>query len=332
MGRSVGGGGRSSGGGHSHGGVGSHGDSHSHSSSSGQGRQTFNSGPIFPSGYNRIPHYSRSYQPYGGGYGGYSYDYRRNGGIGSVVLTFFVIVACIILITMQSGGFGSSSSIPASTIQREKIETKNAYINDCVQDEIGWINNESKLSKELKAFYQETGCQPYIILRKYDSNMDTDEKRKEWSQNYYDTHFADNQNVLLYTYFCDVNDNGKGNDTLWMGTEASTVFDSEATEIFWAELDHYWNSWNSNDNDGMFREVFNNTATRIMASSNKAADAKKTMFIAIGIIGAGVIVIILIKQRNKRKKEEVQETIDILNSPIEPLGSSKDDDLLNKYK
>lgn len=332
MGRSVGGGGRSSGGSHSHSGSRSHGSSHSHSSSSGRGRQTFNSGSRSSFEYNRTPHYSRSYRPYRGGYGGYGYGYRRNGGIGSIVLTFFVIVVCIIFITMHSGGFGSSSGIPASTVQREKVETKNTYINDCVQDEIGWINNESKLSKELKAFYQETGCQPYIILRKYDSNMDTDKKREEWSQNYYDTHFANNQNVLLYTYFCDVNDNGGGDDTLWMSTEASTVFDSEATEIFWAELDHYWNSWDSNDNDGMFREVFNNTANRIMASSNKAADAKKTTFIAIGIIGAGIIVIILIKQRNKRKKEEAQETIDILNSPVESFASSKDDDLLNKYK
>lgn len=223
-----------------------------------------------------------------------------------------------------------ASGIPASTIPRERVETKNAYINDCVIDEIGWIKNPTKLAKSLKYFYEETGCQPYIILREYDPTMNSAQKREAWSKNYYDTNFKENQNVVLYTYFCDQYDEGIGNDTLFVGTESSVVMDSEAQEIFWSYLDYDWDTWDTSDNEGMFADVFNSTAKRIMKVTTTSKDLVK-----YGIILAIVVVIVVggIKffiRYCKRKKEEAEETARILSAPIEKVKDSTDD-LADKY-
>ena len=222
-----------------------------------------------------------------------------------------------------------SKDIAASTIPREPVESGNAYISDCVIDEIGWIDNKTALSKELKKFYEETGCQPYIILKDYDSTFEDLDACEEWSQQYYDTHFKENQNVVLYTYFCDRYDEGYGNDTLYLGTQSGLVFDSEAQEIFWNELDYYWDTWDVNDNDGMFAEVFTETADRIMTVTTTGADVAKTALIVMGVIAAGIVIIVLVSKKLKRDKEKAQETIDILNAPLG--GSTKADDLTDKY-
>lgn len=179
MGRSGGGGGHSSGGSHSHSSR-SHGSSHSHSSRS--------SGRSYSSSSSSSYSSSRSY---GGGHHYHHHHYSNGGSSPSISAIFTWIAICFILLAVYIIISPSSSSIPASTTQRERVNTKNAYINDCVIDEIGWIDNETKVASKLKEFYKLTGCQPYIILREYDSTMDTMSKREAWSQSYYDTHFQE---------------------------------------------------------------------------------------------------------------------------------------------
>lgn len=324
MGRGVGGGGHSSGGSHSHR-SGSHGSSHSHSSSRSyrSSRSNYSSNRSYSGDTHHYHHYS------GGGYDGpgrYGPPVRYSI-IKDVIAWTFTIILVLVLISYIKPG--NSSTIPASTTQRERVETKNAYINDCVIDEIGWINNKTKLASRLKEFYKVTGCQPYIILRAYDSTMGTAVAREAWSKDYYDTHFKENQNVVLYTYFCDKNDEGYGNDTLFVGSESSIVMDSEAQEIFWAYLDYDWNTWDANDNDGLFVDVFVKTGERIMTVTTTANDVKKTVAIVIGAVIALVLVVIIISKKYRREKEKAQETIDILNAPLDT--TSPTDDLINKY-
>lgn len=324
MGRGGGGGGHSSGGGHSHRGGG-HGSSHSHRSS--RGSSSFGGGGSFHNGPSyHGPSYHRSYYrpPRPGGHG--PYVYNGSGCLGSIVAIFIIVILLSIFLFSVSGG---NQDIAASTIPREPVESENAYISDCVIDEIGWIDNETALSKDLKAFYEKTGCQPYIILKSYDSTFKDLDACEEWSQQYYDTYFKENQNVALYTYFCDQYDEGYGNDTLYLGTQSGLVFDSEAQEIFWDELDYYWDTWDVNDNDGMFAKVFTETADRIMTMTTTGADIARTALIVIGVIAAGIVAVVLVSKKLKRDKEKAQETIDILNAPLG--GSIKADDLADKY-
>ena len=343
MGRGGGGSGHSSGGSHSHS-SGSSGSSHSHSSfSSGGGGRSHSSFRGSSSGRgSSFSDRNRSSLGTRGNRGGYppppsrAYNCppppppRRKTTIERLLEILCSFLILIMIEMMLFTAFKPRSKISASTIPRERVETKNAYINDCIIDEIGWINNKTKLASKLKQFYQETGCQPYIYLMGYDEELyDSEDARMEWSKNYYDTNFAENQNVVLYTYFCDKYDEGNGYDTLFVGTESSIVMDAEAQEIFWNYLDYDWNAWDTSDNDGMFADVFNQTSKRIMTVTTTTNDVAKTFIIYVGVIAVAGIILCVVKAKYKRDKEKAQEAIDILNAPLDG-GSS--DALLNKYK
>lgn len=334
MGRSGGGGGRSSGSSRSFSSSRSHGSSHSHSSS---GRSSFSSGP------GRAGRSGSSWSPrpptgvhnhYYGGYGGYrrSYGYGRSFGVfrpvQSILSTIITAVALMMIFSVVMSMLRGSGGIPASTVARERVDTRNAYVNDCIVDEIGWIQNPSRLSRNLQEFYEKTGCQPFVYLKAYDSEMSSETAREAWTQEYYDTTFADRQNTLLYVYFCDRNDEGYGDSCLWMGTEASIVMDSEAVDIFWAYLDYDWDTWDTNDNDGMFADVFSKTASRIMVKTTTANDVKAKLLVIVGIVVVAAAAIVIIRMVFKRQKEAAEETAAILNAP---LGRTSADDLADKY-
>jgi hypothetical protein len=244
---------------------------------------------------------------------------------------FIIVVSIIVALAIFAAIFGaitSGPSVQSSTIVRERLDTDIAYKSDCIVDEIGWINNPTKLSSNLKEFYNKTGCQPFIYLRAYDSTMDSESAREQFAFDYYADNFANAQNTILYIYFCDEYDEGYGYDTLTKGTESAVVFDSEAEEIFWNYLDYDWDNWDYNDNDGMFADVFNSTANNIMHVSTTSKDITKYVIIAIivlALIGGGIAFFVI---RAKREKEKNEETARILNSNIHDMAKS---DLENKY-
>lgn len=246
----------------------------------------------------------------------------------SILSTIITAVALMMIFSVVMSMLRGSGGIPASTVARERVDTRNAYVNDCIVDEIGWIQNPSRLSRNLQEFYEKTGCQPFIYLKVYDSEMSSETAREAWTQEYYDTTFADRQNTLLYVYFCDRNDEGYGDSCLWMGTEASIVMDSEAVDIFWAYLDYDWDTWDTNDNDGMFADVFSKTASRIMVKTTTANDVKAKLLVIVGIVVVAAAAIVIIRMVFKRQKEAAEETVAILNAP---LGRTSADDLADKY-
>lgn len=275
---------------------------------------------------------------YGGGfYGGgfYPRPPRRStifigngGGINAIIsLVIFIVV----LITVF-GGFPSSNSsstkVPKSTQNRERLESGVGYDNNCIIDNIGWFDNVTKTEKSIKKFYDKTGVQPYIVLNAYDSTLLTDTAKEEYAKKWYDEHIK-NESTFLYMYFAEPDtDNDVGYMAYVNGKQVSSVMDSEAIEIFWAYVDKYWYSDMSTDD--MFTTIFTKTADRIMTKSTTAADVGNNAVKVIGVIVvfAGIIVVMAI--RRKHKAEEAKETEKILNTPLN--GDSEADDLLKKYK
>ena len=143
MGR-AGGGGHS--GGHSSGGHSSSRMSGGHSFGGGSshraGSGSSHSGPSFGGGYHsnsfgNYNHYGPTYvgrRFYGGGFSGIT----------------GIIVAIIFVIAIFSG-LSTKGNIPASTQNREKVHTGVVFDNNCVVDEIGWIDNP-RLKNDCKTF------------------------------------------------------------------------------------------------------------------------------------------------------------------------------------
>ncbi|MBD5470686.1 MAG: hypothetical protein HDR19_06115 [Lachnospiraceae bacterium] len=338
MGRAGAGGGghRSSGGGHSSarssGGhrVSSSGGSHSRAGSSSRGSYSYrgstpppmHTGPGMPPPPRRYGYYGRRHYGYGG-YGGYGYS--------RFSVTILVVLIVLGLMIALSGAFKGTSqqysyNNSKSTIVRERIDTNTAYMNDCIIDELGWFNNTSRTASRLKEFWEKTGVQPYIILRAYDPALTTDAQKEQWATEYYDENF-DAENIFLFVYFAEKDtDNDVGYMAYANGYQTSSVMDSEAIEIFWSYIDRYW--YTNAETDDVFINAFNNTADVIMHVSTTGMDILKWMLILCVVVVVGVVLVTVIKQRNKRAKEKAEEEAKILNTPIDTMVS---DNLEDKY-
>lgn len=306
-------GGHRSSGGHSSSRVG--GGHHVGRSSRPTGSSSFNRGPS-------MHHYHHTPPPPRRGY----YGYRRNvytsssSGLGTLIACLIVFAVVIFSFFM----IASDDSDVTSTINREKIENPIPYDNNCIKDELGYVENTSKLSKNLKNFYNKTGIQPYIYLKSYDETLTSDSQKDNYAQNWYEQNI-DNEDTFLFVYYEDQDPNEIGYMAYVNGKQVTSVMDSEAVNIFWNYIDRYWTD-DSLSTVEVFTKTFNSTANTIMEKSTTSNDIIKIICIIIGIIIVIGGIIYILRMKFKRDKEKAKETVEILKTPLD-----KSDELRDKY-
>lgn len=307
------GGGHRSSGGHSSSRVG--GGHHVGRSSRPTGSSSFNRGPS-------MHHYHHTPPPPRRGY----YGYRRNvytsssSGLGTLIACLIVFAVVIFSFFM----IASDDSDVTSTINREKIENPIPYDNNCIKDELGYVENTSKLSKNLKNFYNKTGIQPYIYLKSYDETLTSDSQKDNYAQNWYEQNI-DNEDTFLFVYYEDQDPNEIGYMAYVNGKQVTSVMDSEAVNIFWNYIDRYWTD-NSLSTVEVFTKTFNSTANTIMEKSTTSNDIIKIICIIVGIVIVIGGIIYVLRMKFKRDKEKAKETVEILKTPLD-----KSDELRDKY-
>ena len=307
------GGGHRSSGGHSSSRVG--GGHHVGRSSRPTGSSSFNRGPS-------MHHYHHNPPPPRRGY----YGYRRNvytsssSGLGTLIACLIVFAVVIFSFFM----IASDDSDVTSTINREKIENPIPYDNNCIKDELGYVENTSKLSKNLKNFYNKTGIQPYIYLKSYDETLTSDSQKDNYAQNWYEQNI-DNEDTFLFVYYEDQDPNEIGYMAYVNGKQVTSVMDSEAVNIFWNYIDRYWTD-DSLSTVEVFTKTFNSTANTIMEKSTTSNDIIKIICIIVGIIIVIGGIIYILRMKFKRDKEKAKETVEILKTPLD-----KSDELRDKY-
>lgn len=307
------GGGHRSSGGHSSSRVG--GGHHVGRSSRPTGSSSFNRGPS-------MHHYHHTPPPPRRGY----YGYRRNvytsssSGLGTLIACLIVFAVVIFSFFM----IASDDSDVTSTINREKIENPIPYDNNCIKDELGYVENTSKLSKNIKNFYNKTGIQPYIYLKSYDETLTSDSQKDNYAQNWYEQNI-DNEDTFLFVYYEDQNPNEIGYMAYVNGKQVTSVMDSEAVNIFWNYIDRYWTD-NSLSTVEVFTKTFNSTANTIMEKSTTSNDIIKIICIIVGIVIVIGGIIYILRMKFKRDKEKAKETVEILKTPLD-----KSDELRDKY-
>ena len=281
--------------------------------------------PTGSSSFNRgssMHHYHHTPPPPRRGY----YGYRRNvytsssSGLGT-------LIACLIVFAVVTFSFfmiASDDSDVTSTINREKIENPIPYDNNCIKDELGYVENTSKLSKNLKNFYNKTGIQPYIYLKSYDETLTSDSQKDNYAQNWYEQNI-DNEDTFLFVYYEDQDPNEIGYMAYVNGKQVTSVMDSEAVNIFWNYIDRYWTD-DSLSTVEVFTKTFNSTANTIMEKSTTSNDIIKIICIIVGIIIVIGGIIYILRMKFKRDKEKAKETVEILKTPLD-----KSDELRDKY-
>ena len=193
---------------------------------------------------------------------------------------------------------------------REKLDSGNAYMNECVIDECGVISNVSGTASDLQYFFKKTGVQPFIYVKANDGSLATEDERIDWAEDYYDSHFT-RQDIFLVVFYMGSRSDGSDSAAAYAnGTQVPSVMDAEAVEIFWNYLERYWSEYNGRKVGTIFTETFKSTADSIMNSKESKwfSTTWKLALAALIATAVGLYAYSLI--RKDKKKDEGSGVID----------------------
>ena len=294
----------------------------------------FSSRPSFGGGggyHHRPPHHHHHY-------GGTRtvHHYHEGSGHTSLASTIFawLIVLFIVVATLHSMGvFSGGNHGGKSTIERTRVESGLSYdTNVVITDETGWIENKGQVGRELREFWDKTGVQPYIMMLTYDENLKTDADKEAYTEVLYEENI-DREDAILFVYYGERDLEGDvGLMCYTLGKQAASVFDGEAIDIWFNNIDYYW--YGDGTMTDVYIKAYNTTAKTIMGAPTNGWD-----FLKVVAIGAVIIIVLFIgykalKSKFKRDAEEAKETERILNATMGTLGEDNTvgNDLLDKYK
>ena len=259
----------------------------------------------------------------GGGGGGY-----RGGSRGTTLLSVLMVIFMLIIIfSFVSAAFNGSgsSSVAPSTVERKPLPAGSVNETGYYTDELGWIVDSGALTKGMKAFYQETGIQPYLyITDSVDGSHDISvQALSDYSAKLYDQMFTDEAHFLVV--FCEYDSEYHVGYT--MGAQAKSVLDDEALGIFRDYLDRYY--YEDISEEEFFSRTFADTGERIMTIT------KSPWPVVLLVFGLVLLVAVLFFWWKKRKEQEALEhkrTEELLNTPIETFGDTEAEKLAKKYQ
>ncbi len=247
------------------------------------------------------------------------------------ILLVIILVGALLGSCDNTGGYdtGSSSSVAASTVQREALPASASEDVGWYTDADGdWIHNTSLLTNGLKSFYQQTGVRPYLYILPNGTTTSVSDLQSR-AESLYSELFSDEGHFLLV--FCDDGEGGY-NCGYAVGSQAKTVMDSEAISILGDYLDRYYSDMSISEEE-IFSNAFAKTAERIMTVTGSTA--RTTTMVLGGVAAVAIVagvVIFVVRKKSADKAAEAKRTQDILNTPLEKFGSDEVEELAKKYQ
>ncbi|WP_242825029.1 TPM domain-containing protein [Acetobacterium woodii] len=265
----------------------------------------------------------------GGNYGG------RGGPSGCGCGMYIIVLVIILIYLVLNGAFGStiftgSSEITKSSVDRQSLPAGSVNETEYYTDELGWINNQTKMEDGLKYFYRKTGVQPYVVIidNVNGSYHPTESELDSYANALYDELFTDEAHLLFV--FDEYDDSYM--DRYVAGTQAKTVVDTEAADILLDYIDRNYYDSNLTDEE-FFSNSFRDAADRIMTVTKSPWISAMT---TIGVVFGVVILIILLfvwwRHAKNQKNLEAKQTEEMLNTPLEKFDDVEIEELAKKYQ
>ena len=266
---------------------------------------------------------------HGGGLGGGG----GGGGCGCFTMilgVFILIIALAILGQVMNWGAGGNwftrVEVPASTVERTALSANAANTpSPRFIDNLGWINNSTRLLNGFSNFHRETGVMPFLyITDNLDGNRAPNmQAMSNYAARLFDRGIAEwgfNEANLLLLVF----EYGAGyGHYIIAGNQAgtATLIDSQAIDIIDAYIRYYW--YADIDACELFARAFTNAGNRIMR-------VHRSPWIPVMIV-AGVLLILFLlftwwKAKRDQKNLEAEQTERILGQDLNEFGTEQDDE------
>jgi len=259
---------------------------------------------------------------------------------GNLFSIIMVIVFLVILFSLFSGpsdnhnqGDDSYTEI-TSTIEREPLPYGSVNETGYYTDNLGWIQNSTKLTGGMKKFYKQTGVQPYLYLASQEE-IEKAGGMEALANGLYDELFTDEAH-FLFTYSED--ENYEWEMKFVVGAQATSVVDTEAEEIIYQNFKRYY--YTDMEDEEFFSKVFEEAAEIMMKHETNGFDVAKVALLVVGGVGIVGLIIYGVNKNRKLKLEELKEknefTEKMMNVPLEKFSDAEADkeleELMKKYK
>ena len=261
---------------------------------------------------------------YGGGGNSPRQPRKQDTGRGTVIATICIVLVMLVLFSVIMGAVSGGGDIQRSSYQREKLPASAVTETAYYTDEGGWFSNRSELESGMKAFYRETGVQPYLYLLPNGATTSTTELTA-YAEELYPQLFTDEGHFLLV--FCD-DDRGSYNCGYVVGSQAKTVMDDEAVAILADYLDRYYNDYSISEEE-IFSNAFEDTGERIMTVTKSPLP---TVAVCIAVVVVAALVFVTLKKHREQREREQKRAEEILKTPLEKFGDKEVEDLAKKYE
>jgi len=242
-----------------------------------------------------------------------------------IALILVAVLVAILFIAIPSGN-NDSGEVTKSTVERQPLPAGSVVETGYYTDELGWINNSTKLTAGMSNFYKATGVQPHIYLTDTvdGSHIPSSEQLAAFASDAYEELFEDEAHLLVVFFEYE----GRYATQYVTGTMANSVLDREAMDILMDCIDRYYGYENLTDEEFLSR-AFDEAGERIMTVTRSPWIP---VLIVAGILAILVVVFIWWRNVKKQKNLEAEQTQKILETPLESFGDTEADNLSDKYK
>ena len=251
------------------------------------------------------------------------------GGSGCLALVIVLVVFALILGlgSMLLFSPGAPAGATASTIERTALPKGAVVETPYFTDEDGsWIGDPRTLEEGMRQFYMDTGVQPYLYILPNGETTSVAELTRLADERYGQL-FSDEAHFLVV--FCD-NDRGGYNVGYTVGSQAKTVMDAQALQIFNDYLDRNYADYGISESQ-MFANTYRETAHAIMTTEAKRmGPVYVTVAVVAGVVIVAIVVAVVLRRRAAAQERERQRQQEILSTPLEKFGDDEVEELSKK--
>ncbi len=183
---------------------------------------------------------------------------------------------CIGITSISPKNPNNSKNVAESTVDSQeqavgsddsemiKLTAEACIRNDkMLEDSLGWLTDTKEVTSAMDYFYDKTGIQPYLLIcDRIDGKGGeiTDAEAEAYLDVLYSSLYADEGHMIFV--FMEYEES-EYITFLYTGSDADSLMDGEAKEIFLTHADRYYTDSSLSD-EAYFAKIFRNSADDIM--------------------------------------------------------------------